>query len=99
MPRAVHRLDREHALVASLGDEHALAEILPMPRGFPYASVEQLRGFDLLVTSGVEPIAQVILDDTKQRPPLGMPEDATDRLFLEVKQLEFAPEPAMVAPL
>ena len=41
MPRAVHRLDREHPLVAALGDEHVFAKVLPMPGSLPQAAVEQ----------------------------------------------------------
>src|SRR5215472_6317083 len=40
MAGAVHRLDREHPLVAAFGDEHVLAEVLPMARGFPQTAIE-----------------------------------------------------------
>src|SRR5207237_9714680 len=60
-------------------------------------AVEQLRPLDLLVPSGIEPPAHVVLDDPKQLPALGMPEDAADRLFLQVEQVELAAEAAVVA--
>src|SRR5205085_12497539 len=99
MARAIHRLDREHPLVAALGDEHVLAEILPMPGGFPQAAVEQQRPLDFEIAGRVEPAAHVILDDAEQLPALGMPEHAADRLFLHMEQVELAPELAMVAAL
>src|SRR5205823_4362452 len=99
MARAVHRLDREHPLVAAFGDEHVFAEVLPMSGGFPQATVEQQRSLHLLVTGRVEPAAHVILDDAEQLPALGVPEDAADRLFLQMEQVELASEAAMVAAL
>src|SRR5204863_5577026 len=49
------------------------------------------------VTGRVELAAHVILDDAEQLPALGVPEDAADRLFLQMEQVELAPELAMVA--
>ena len=99
MARAVHRLDRQHPLVAALGDEHVLAEIFPMPGGLPQAAVEQLRALDLLIAGSVEPAAHVVLDDAIQRPALRVPEDAADRLLAEMEQVELAAELAVVAAL
>src|SRR5436305_12064180 len=97
MAGTVHRLQRENFLVPALSNEHVLAEILPVPGRLPQRAVEQLRPLDLLVTGRVEPPAHIVLDDPKQLPALGMPEDAADRLFLQVEQVELAAEAAMVA--
>src|SRR5271165_6159611 len=99
MPRAVHRLDREHALVAALGEEHIFSEIVPVTRGFPQAAVEQQRCLNLLIAGRVETHPQVILDAEKQRPPLGVPEDVADRFLAHMKELELATEPAVIASL
>src|SRR5436190_526128 len=95
MAGTVHRLQRENFLVPALGNEHVLAEILPVPGRLPQRAVEQLRPLDLLVTGRIEPPAHIVLDDPKQLPALGMPEDAADRLFLQVEQVELAAEAAM----
>src|SRR5207237_5449249 len=97
MAGTVHRLQRKNFLVPALSNEHVLAEILPVPGRLPQRAVEQLRPLDLLVPSGIEPPAHIVLDDPKQLPALRMPEDAADRLFLQVEQVELAAEPAMVA--
>src|SRR5439155_8187372 len=99
MPRTAHRFQRQHLVVAALGDEHVLAEFLPVPGGFPQSAIEQLRAFDLEIPCLVEPHAQVILDDAEQRPALRMPEDAAYRLLADVEKVELAAEPAMVAAL
>src|SRR4029077_959780 len=99
MTRAVHRLQRQDLLVAAFRDEHFLAELFPMPRRFPQAPIEQLRGLDLLVTGSIEPHAHVILDDAKERPAFRMPEYAADGLLLHVEEIELAAKPAMVAAL
>src|SRR5271156_510994 len=97
MPRAVHRLQRQDLVIATLGDEHVLAEFLPMPGGSPQAAIEQLRTLDLEIARGVEPHPQVILDDAEQPPALWMPKDAADRFLADVEEVEFAAEPAVVA--
>src|SRR5438876_10094844 len=97
MARAIHRLDREDSLVAALGDEHVLAKGLPVARGFPQAAVEQRRPPDLEVAGVIEPAAHVLLDAPIEPPALGMPEDAADRLFLHVEQVELAAQATVVA--
>src|SRR5437763_5389024 len=99
MARAVHRLDREYPLVPAFGDEHVFPEVLPMSGGFPQATVKQQRSLHLLVTGRVELAAHIILDDAEQLPAPGVPEDAADRLFLQMEQVELASEAAMVAAL
>jgi hypothetical protein len=58
-----------------------------------------LRGFDLEISGGVEPHADIVLDDAKERPTLWVPKDAADRLLTHMEKVEFPPEPAMVATL
>ena len=99
VPRAVHRLQCQHFFVATLGEEHVLAEILPMARSFPQAAVEQQGRLDLLIAGSLEADAQIVLDDPVQRPPLRVPEDAADRLLPHMKEVELAPEPAVVPTL
>ena len=97
MARAVHWLHRQHAFVAALGDEHVLAEILPVAGRLPQATVEQKRPLDLVIAGGVEAAAHVAFDGAVERPALGVPEDAADRLLAEMEQAEVAAELAMVA--
>src|SRR5260370_13401621 len=99
MPRAVHRLQRQDLVVAALRDEHVLAEFLPVPGGFPQAAIEQLRAFDLEIPGGVEPHAQVVLDDAEQPPALGRPEAAAAGPLADVEEVELAAQPAMIAAL
>src|SRR5215210_2514065 len=98
MAGAVHRLEHEGALVLRLGNEHILAERLPMARGLPQRLVENLGRVDLFVIL-IEPpphISDQLLED---RPALWVPEDDARSLLLEVKQVHLAPEPAVVAAL
>src|SRR5579862_9129284 len=70
-----------------------------MPGRLPQAAIEELRAFDLLVAGAFEAGAHIALDDPEQRPALRMPEHAAHRLFPEMKEVEFAAEPTVVAPL
>ena len=63
----------------------------------PERGIDQLRRVDLGVAGLQLPPADVILQRLEQRPALGMPEHRARRLFLEVKQIHLAAEPAMVA--
>ena len=98
MARAVHRLQREDlVLVLHPGDEHVLAELLPVSGAFPQRAVNQLRGLHLLVAGGVQPAAHVGLGGEVKLPALGVPEHAADRLFLEVEQVHLLADAAVVA--
>src|SRR4029077_15956307 len=90
MAGTVHRLDREHTLVAAFGDEHVLAERLPVARGFPQAAVQQQGAAPLSINGPVEPAAHVVFDRAVERPAFRVPEDAADRLLAEMKQVELA---------
>src|SRR6476620_6903996 len=98
VPRAIHRLDREDALVLRLRDEHALPVPAPMARRFPQGLVEDLRGVDLLVLTLQAP-AHVGDQLLEQGPAVRVPEDDAGPLLLEMEEIHLAPEAAMVAPL
>ena len=100
MAGAVHRLQRERLVLAlDGGDEHVLAEFLPVARRLPQRTVDQLGRLHFLVAGGVEAAAHVVLRRAIQAPALGMPEHAADRLLLEVEQIHVAADLAVVAPL
>src|SRR5690606_33887805 len=94
---AVHRLDRELALVGVAREEHALLVVVPVPRALPELDIEDLRAADLLVAAFAIDVAHVLLDLLPERPALRMPEHHPRRLVLQVKQVEFAPEAPVVA--
>ena len=96
MARAVHRLDREHPLLG-FGDEHVGPVIVPVAGLLPEHAVEQLRCLHLAVVGRLQPLAHVRLDRPPDCPALRVPEHAADRLFLQVEQVEFPTEAAVVA--
>src|SRR5215469_11242662 len=96
MAGAVHRLDREHPLVAAFGDEHVLAEVLPMARGFPQTAIEEQRSAHFLIAGRIEPAPHVSFDCAIEGPAFRVPENAADRLLTEVKEIELTAQPAMV---
>src|SRR6516165_1825665 len=97
MPRAVHRLDGEHPVVAAFGNEHVLSEVLPMAGRFPQAAIEEQRPPHLLIAGSIESAAQVSFNRPVEGPALGMPENAADRLLTQMEKIELAAEPPMVA--
>src|SRR6516162_3923200 len=99
MARAVHRLDREHPIVAAFSDEHVLPEVLPVSRGLPQAAIEEQRPAHFLIAGRVESSAHVSFYCSVERPALRVPEDAAHRLFAQMEQVELAPQPPVVAPL
>src|SRR5918994_2587008 len=96
MARAVHRLDREDALVLGLRDEHALTVPAPMARGLPERLVEDLRRVDLVVI-GFEPAPHIGDQLLEDGPSLRVPEHHARPLLLEMEEVHLAPEPAVVA--
>src|SRR5262245_13022716 len=97
--RAVHRLDHERALVvfAWLGEKHVLAEGRHVAGGNPKRGIHELRRVDFDVAGRRLAAADVAFEDLIERPALRMPEHRAWRLFLEVKEVHLAAEPAMVA--
>ena len=97
MAGAVHGLAAEDALIDRFGDEHVLAELLPMTRQFPKRAVQHVWRVDLAVTGRVLAPAHVLDQILEQGPALGVPEDGSRRLFLEVEQIHLATQPPVVA--
>ncbi len=95
--RAVHRLQREDALVLGRRDEHVLAIGLPVARRLPQAAVEDHRGVDLDVAGRLLAPAHVADQRLEQVPALGVPEDRARPLLLEVEQVHLAAEAPVVA--
>ena len=95
--RAVHRLQREDALVLGLGDEHVGVVGLPVARRLPQRSLEELRRVDLDVAFRVLAAAHVGDQPLEQRPALRVPEHRARRVVLEMEQVHLAAELAVVA--
>ena len=99
--RAVHRLEREPALVLGLvagrlRREHVLAVPVPVAGGLPQRLVEDLRRVDLAVVAG-QAAAHIGDQRLEDGPALGVPEHHAGTFLLEVEQVELAAELAMVA--
>ncbi len=100
--RAVHRLQREDAIVVGVvaGDrhlEHVVAVPAPVAGRLPQRLVEHLRRVDLLIALLVEAAAHVADQVLEHLPALGVPEDDARPLLLEMEQVHLAAKPAMVA--
>ena len=101
MARAVHRLEREPALVLGLvagrlRREHVLAIPVPVAGGLPQRLVEDLRRVDLAVVAGQAP-AHIGDQRLEDGPALGVPEHHARAFLLEMEQVELAAELAVVA--
>src|SRR5262245_30703031 len=101
VPRTVHRLDGEPALVlrlvaGRLRGEHVLAVPAPVARGLPQRLVEHLWRVDLVVVAS-ETTAHIGNDLLEDGPALRMPEHHARTFLLEVEEVELAAEPSMVA--
>ena len=95
VPGAVHRLQGEVAFLG-LGDKHVLAVFVPVPGFLPQALVQDLRRFDFLVAVVAVDTAHVLLDLLPQHPTLGMPKHGAGGMFVDVEQIEFAAQLAVV---
>ncbi len=101
MAGAVHRLEREDALILGLvaGDrdlEHVVAIPAPMAGSLPQTVIEHLRRIHLLVVP-LEAAAHVADEVLEHLPALGMPEDDARTFFLEVEQVHLAAKATMIA--
>src|SRR5438552_11399013 len=94
--RAVHRLETED-LVFRLHEEHVLAEVLPVPRLLPELLVDEDRRRDLRIAARIERLADEPLELAHDRPAVGQPERRARRHLVEDKEIELAPELAVVA--
>ena len=68
-----------------------------MARGLPQRAVEHLRRIDLDIARRLLAPPHVGDERLEQRPALGMPEDGARPFLLEMEQVHFAAEAAMVA--
>ena len=93
---AVHRLQGEVAFLA-LGHEHVFAVLVPVTGFLPQTLVQDLRPLDLLVAVVTVNAAHVLLHLLPNGPALGMPENRAGRVFVDMEQIEFATEFAVVA--
>jgi len=94
--RAVHGLDGVVALLR-FGRKHMLTVVLPMARLLPQAPIQYLRAANLQITVFAVGAAHVLLYLLPDRPALGMPENHSRSLFLEVEEIELRAEPAVIA--
>ena len=107
---AIHRLQRHQigiagedlAFVLNAGHlvghhEHVLAIFAPMPGLLPLPRVHQLRGLHLLIAGGIEPAAHIGFQRAPDHIALGMPEHRSLRLRLEVEQIHFLADLAVIA--
>src|SRR6185295_1473506 len=98
VPRAVHRLQRRMRLLALARDEeHALAELLPVPARDPHGRVVDQRRLHLRVAAPLVLAPPQILELVPDHHPLRMPDRRAGRLLREVEEVELAAELAVVA--
>src|SRR5438876_1173009 len=94
--RAVHGLEAED-LLFRLHEEHVLAEVLPVARLLPELLVDEDRRRDLLVAARIERLADEPLQLAHQGPAVREPERRARRHLVEDKEVQLAPELAVVA--
>ena len=68
-----------------------------MAGAFPERAVEELRRLHFLIAVVLIDAAHVLFDDLPEGPAAGMPEDHARRFVLDVEEVEFLAEAAMVA--
>ena len=93
---AVHRLQGIVALFR-FGDEHVLAVLVPVAGLLPQPLVQDLRTLDFLVAIVLVDLAHVLLHALPQRPALGVPEHGARGMLVNVKQVQLAPQLAVVS--
>ena len=93
---AVHGLESEIALF-TLGREHVVAVFVPVTGFFPQRLVQQLRALDFLVAVVLVNLAHVLLNALPDRPAFRVPKYQTRRMVVNVKQVEFLAQLAVVA--
>src|SRR5256884_4586243 len=94
--RAVHGLEAED-LLFRLHEEHVLAEVLPVARLLPELLFDEDRRRDLLVAARIERLADEPLQLAHQGPAVREPERRARRHLVEDKEVQLAPELAVVA--
>ena len=68
-----------------------------MAGGLPQRPVEHLRRVDLDISRRLLAPPHIGNERLEQRPALRMPEDRSRPFLLEMEEIHFAPEPAMIA--
>ncbi len=96
MTWAVHRLDRELALV-DFREIHALAIVFVVPAGFPELHVENLRRDDFVIAVRNVEVAHVLNEAIVNDRSFWMEERARRRFRNEAEKVELFAELAMVA--
>ena len=96
MAGAVHRLEHEEPFFA-FGDEHVLAVFRPVARALPQTLRHQERGLYFDITVFLDFSANVILDDTVDSPTIGVPENLTRIFVVDMEEVEFTADLAVVA--
>jgi hypothetical protein len=95
VPRAVHRLQRIVTFFR-LGDKHVLTVFVPMAGFFPQALIQDLRAFDFHITVVTVDTAHVLLHFLPHGPAFGVPKHRAWRMFVDVEQVQFTPEFAVI---
>ena len=96
MAGAIHRLQRQRAVILGLGGEHVLAEFVPVAGGFPQRAVDKLWCLHLVITTFFKAAAHVGLDLAIDGPAARMPEYRSRCLFLKVEETELLAELAVI---
>ena len=98
VPGAVHRLERELALVAVRpGEEHVVAVVVVVPRRDVRLDVVEQWGLHLDVAALLVLAATEVLEGVPDHHALRVPERRAGRVLGQVEEVELAPEPAVVA--
>ena len=75
MARAVHRLQRQRAVIFRFCREHGFPEFLPVARCFPECAVDELRRFHLEIFRSFQALPHISFALAIQRPAFGVPEN------------------------
>ena len=107
MARAIHGLQRQHPAVLAriavmvdlvhLCDEHMLAEFLPVTGFFPQDTVHQLRRLYFDIVGRFQPGAHIAFTSAIYCPALRMPEYRAACFFLQMEQVQFPAQFAVIA--
>src|SRR5437660_2703831 len=98
MKRTIHRLETELRLLQRRRRKHRVAIVLLVSTQLPQFALRDVRRVDKAIVPSNQLFAQIILHLLPNDAALRMPEDQSLAiLFLNRKQIEFAPETPMIA--
>src|SRR5438105_860852 len=98
MKRTIHRLETELRLLQRRRRKHRVAIVLLVSTQLPQFALRDVRRVDEAIVPSNQLFAQIILHLLPNDAALRMPEDQSLAiLFLNRKQIEFAPETPMIA--